>query len=98
MGPRGPLGDVAQLGECQHDRAQNHGEHADIEQQGRRIAWDIEAKFWLFWNGVTQGRTDGALVRLLTTIQPNETEKEAEERLKSVFLEMNGVLPRFIPN
>lgn len=69
-----------------------------FEQQGRRIAWDIEAKFWLFWNGVTQGRTDGALVRLLTTIQPNETEKEAEERLKSVFLEMNGVLPRFIPN
>ncbi|MEL7086986.1 MAG: VPLPA-CTERM-specific exosortase XrtD [Pseudomonadota bacterium] len=68
-----------------------------FEQQGRHIAWDIAAKFWLFWNGVTQGRTDGALVRLLTPIGPNETEKQAEARLQSVFLEMNDVLPRFIP-
>ncbi|MEO0745703.1 MAG: exosortase-associated EpsI family protein, partial [Pseudomonadota bacterium] len=45
----------------------------------------------------TQGRTDGALVRLLTPIGPNETEKQAEARLQSVFLEMNDVLPRFIP-
>ncbi|WP_299733756.1 VPLPA-CTERM-specific exosortase XrtD [uncultured Tateyamaria sp.] len=69
-----------------------------FEQQGRHIAWDFEAKFWLLWNGVTKGRTDGALVRLLTTVQPDETEKEAEARLKSVFLEMNSVLPRFIPD
>jgi len=68
-----------------------------FEQQGRYIAWDYEAKFWLFWNGVTKGRTDGALVRLLTVIGPDETEKQAEARLKNVFLEINDVLPRFIP-
>ncbi|KIC45461.1 VPLPA-CTERM-specific exosortase XrtD [Tateyamaria sp. ANG-S1] len=68
-----------------------------FEQQGRHIAWDFAAKFWLFWNGITTGRTDGALVRLLTPINSDETEQEAEARLKSVFLEMQGVLPRFIP-
>ncbi len=68
-----------------------------FEQQGRHIAWDIAAKFWLFWNGVTQGRTDGAMVRLLTAIGPDETEAEAEARLQSVFLETIDVLPRFIP-
>lgn len=68
-----------------------------FEQQGRHIAWDYEAKFWLFWNGVTQGRTDGAMVRLLTVIGPDETDAQAEARLKSVFLETIEVLPRFIP-
>ena len=68
-----------------------------FEQQGRHIAWDFEAKFWLLWNGVTQGRTDGALVRMLTVVLPGETEKEAEARLQSVFLDTIDVLPRYIP-
>jgi exosortase D (VPLPA-CTERM-specific) len=68
-----------------------------FEQQGRHIAWDMEAKFWLLVNGVTQGRTDGAMVRLLTPVGQGESEAQAEERLKSVFLESVDVLPRFIP-
>lgn len=69
-----------------------------FEQQGRHIAWDFEAKFWLFWNGVTKARTDGALVRLLTLVGPDETDAQAEERLKSVFLEAIKVMPRYIPD
>ncbi len=68
-----------------------------FEQQGRHIAWDMEAKFWLLVNGVMQGRTDGALVRLLTPVQRGETEAQAEARLQSVFLASMDVLPRFIP-
>lgn len=68
-----------------------------FEQQGRHIAWDYAAKFWLFWNGVTTGRKDGALVRLLTAVGPDETEAQAEARLKSVFLETIRILPRYIP-
>lgn len=68
-----------------------------FEQQGRHIAWDYAAKFWLFWNGVTKGRTDGAMVRLLTVVGPDETEKQAEARLQSVFLETIDMLPRYIP-
>lgn len=68
-----------------------------FEQQGRHIAWDFAAKFWLLWNGVTTGRTDGALVRIMTVIDPNETDKQAEARLQSVFLEALDVMPQFIP-
>ena len=68
-----------------------------FEQQGRHIAWDFAAKFWLFWNGVTEGRTDGAMVRLLTPIGPDESDQDAEKRLQSVFLETIDVLPRFVP-
>ena len=39
--------------------------------------FDRTPKFWLLWNGITQGRTDGALVRLLTVVQLDETEKAA---------------------
>ncbi len=68
-----------------------------FEQKGRRIAWDFAAKYWLLADGVRTGRTDGALVRLTTPILPNETDAEAEARLKSVLQEVVEPLPRFVP-
>ena len=68
-----------------------------FEQHGRHIAWDFAAKFWLLWDGFTIGRTDGALVRLITPINQGETEKQAEERLKTMLVETLDVMPRFIP-
>lgn len=68
-----------------------------FQQKDRRIAWDFAAKFWLMVDGITTGRTDGALVRLTTTILPGETEAEAEARLQDVLQEMMPALPRFIP-
>ena len=38
-----------------------------FEQRGRKIAWDFAAKFWLMVDGITTGRTDGALVRRITS-------------------------------
>ncbi|MEO1238650.1 MAG: VPLPA-CTERM-specific exosortase XrtD, partial [Pseudomonadota bacterium] len=68
-----------------------------FEQKGRRVAWDFAAKFWLLADGVRTGRTDGALVRLTTQILPNETDAEAEDRLRSMLDEVIEPLPRFIP-
>ena len=68
-----------------------------FEQKGRRVAWDFAAKFWLLVDGIKTGRTDGALVRLTTAIHPNETDAQAEERLKSMLDEVIKPLPRFIP-
>ncbi|MEM6867299.1 MAG: VPLPA-CTERM-specific exosortase XrtD [Cyanobacteria bacterium P01_C01_bin.121] len=68
-----------------------------FEQHGRHVAWDYAAKFWLVWDGIMLGRTDGALVRLLTPLEPDESEADAEARLQSVFLETIEVLPRFVP-
>lgn len=68
-----------------------------FEQHGRHVAWDYAAKFWLLWDGLTIGRTDGALVRLITPIGRDESEEVAEGRLKDVFLETIGTLERYIP-
>lgn len=68
-----------------------------FEQHGRHIAWDYAAKFWLVWDGITIGRTDGAMVRLLTPIGRGESEAVAEARLSDVFLETIELLPRYIP-
>jgi exosortase D (VPLPA-CTERM-specific) len=68
-----------------------------FEQKGRKVAWDFAAKFYLLVDGVTTGRTDGALVRLTTLVTQDETEAEAEARLRDVLVETLEPLPRFIP-
>ena len=66
-------------------------------QHGRHTAWDFAAKMWLVWDGITLGRTDGALVRIITPIARGETDAQAEIRLREVFVETVRVLPRFVP-
>ncbi|WP_371060671.1 VPLPA-CTERM-specific exosortase XrtD [Rhodosalinus sp. 5P4] len=68
-----------------------------FQQKDRRIAWDFAAKYWLMVDGIITGRTDGALVRLITAIRPGESDAEAEARLQDVLEEINPALPRFIP-
>jgi exosortase D (VPLPA-CTERM-specific) len=63
-----------------------------FEQRGRRIAWDLEAKLWLVFDGILSGRTDGAMVRLTTSILDTETDAEAEQRLISATRAMLGPL------
>lgn len=68
-----------------------------FEQHGRHVAWDIEAKLMLLWDGMVVQRTDGALVRLTTPIVAGETEQQAEMRLAEMFKHTVEVLPRFVP-
>ncbi|MEM6662606.1 MAG: VPLPA-CTERM-specific exosortase XrtD [Pseudomonadota bacterium] len=68
-----------------------------FQQKDRRIAWDFAAKFWLMVDGIQTGRTDGALVRLTTLIDPEEGEAAAEARLMSALGALDPRLPRFIP-
>ena len=68
-----------------------------FDQKGRKIAWDFSAKFWLMVDGITTGRTDGALVRLTTAVVPGETDAQADARLMEVLREVVGPLPQFLP-
>lgn len=68
-----------------------------FQQKDRRIAWDFAAKYWLMVDGITTGRTDGALVRLTTAIAPGESDATAEARLQEVLGGIMPSLPRFIP-
>ncbi|MDH5531272.1 MAG: VPLPA-CTERM-specific exosortase XrtD [Paracoccaceae bacterium] len=68
-----------------------------FEQKGRKIAWDMAAKYWLLMDGIRTGRTDGALVRLTTVIRPDEPDAAADARLMDVLRNALPLLPRFIP-
>ena len=66
-------------------------------EKGRKIAWDFAAKYWLMMDGITTGRTDGALVRLTTAIMPDETDEDANARVFDMLQQVVEPLPKFIP-
>lgn len=68
-----------------------------FDQKGRKIAWDFSAKFWLMVDGITTGRTDGALVRLTTAVVPGETDAQADARMMEMLREVVVPLEKFIP-
>jgi len=68
-----------------------------FEQRGARIQNDIVAKATVFRDLLTTGRADGALVRFVTPISPNETDESADARLQGFMKESLKLLPRFVP-
>jgi hypothetical protein len=49
-------------------------------------------------DSIRTNRTNGSLVRIVTTILPNESEQSAEARAVSFTQQIAPELPRFIPN
>ncbi len=68
-----------------------------FEQRGARMTSDYLAKIDVVWDSLTQGRTDGALVRFVTPIAPNEPETDADARLQEFMADLLPHLPQFIP-
>ena len=66
-------------------------------QRGRVLTNAYELKFYVFWDALTRQRTDGALVRLITSVYEGETAQEAEERLQGFMREIVPVLEGFVP-
>ena len=67
------------------------------DQQGTRTGSSYYAKLLLTWAKVRTGRSDGALVRLITPIGRGETDAAAEARLQDALREVVKPLPRFVP-
>ncbi|MEO0487052.1 MAG: VPLPA-CTERM-specific exosortase XrtD [Pseudomonadota bacterium] len=68
-----------------------------FEQRGKRMTNDVLAKFSVIQDGFTMGRTDGALVRYVTPIAPDEATEDAEARLQEFVRASLGTLPRYVP-
>jgi exosortase D (VPLPA-CTERM-specific) len=68
-----------------------------FEQRGQRMTNDYAAKFSVVWDSLTRGRSDGALVRFVTPINPGETEADADARMQRFMAEALKLLPRFVP-
>ena len=58
-------------------------------------AWEL--KWYNFWDALTRQRTDGALVRLITPVYPNEDVAQAEARLTAFTQAIVPVLSEFLP-
>jgi hypothetical protein len=50
-----------------------------------------------FWDALTRQGTDGALVRLITPVYPNESVDDADIRLIAFTKEIVPVLNEFLP-
>jgi exosortase D (VPLPA-CTERM-specific) len=68
-----------------------------FEQFGGRTASDYVAKASLLRDGVLHGRTDGAIVRVITPLLPGQPERRADARLREVVDSVKASLPRFVP-
>ena len=68
-----------------------------FEQRGKRMTNDYLAKFSVVWDSLTINRTDGALIRFVTPILPDETEAEAEARMQRLMELALKRTPRFVP-
>ncbi len=67
------------------------------DQQGVRTASSYYAKLLMTVSKVQTGRSDGAIVRLITPIAADESDEMAEQRLKDALRAVVEPLPRFLP-
>jgi EpsI family protein len=65
---------------------------------GRSVADDYLAKLYMMVDAVRWNRTDGALVRIVTPVNSNESVELAQQRALQFANHLTPLLPRFIPN
>lgn len=69
-----------------------------FQQRGRVITNEFAVKWYLFWDALTEHRTDGALVRVITPLPPTSGVQDADRRLTDLVSRIVPDLPRYIPN
>lgn len=67
------------------------------EERGRSIASEYWSKWYLLSDAIIKNRSDGALVRLITTIAPSELERDADNRLRSFMSDLLPNLRGYLP-
>ena len=68
------------------------------EAHGRSVANEYAAKIYMVTDALRLNRTDGALVRVITSIDPNEGTTVAKARAEAFVAKLAPLLPRFIPD
>jgi exosortase D (VPLPA-CTERM-specific) len=67
-----------------------------FQGHGRIVANEYINKWYLFLDAVFKNRTDGALVRYVTAVLPNETIEAADERVLELMIKADVELPTYI--
>lgn len=69
-----------------------------FKQRDRWITSEYAVKWWLFWDALTRHRSDGALVRLVSSIYEGETEATVDGRLQAMAGLVAPELTRYVPD
>lgn len=69
-----------------------------FKQRDRVLSNEYLVKLYLFWDAVSRGRTDGALVRIASLVGPGETEDIVEQRLRRFVATIDPELTRYVPD
>ena len=67
-------------------------------QRGRDITGDYLLKWYLLWDAITRGRTDGALVRLIVPLAPGVSAARGDRQLNAFARAFVPELPHYVPN
>ncbi len=68
-----------------------------FQGRGRTITNEYLAKWYIFWDSMTRNRTDGALVRVITTVPDLSQVEAADERLQEFIVKAAPRLSYHIP-
>lgn len=69
-----------------------------FKQRERWVSNEYLVKLYLFWDALTKGRSDGALIRLAAAIQPGEHEETVERRLTDFASKIQPELTKYLPD
>ena len=69
-----------------------------FQQRGRVITNEYMVKVWLFWDALTRNRTDGAMIRLTTSVNGGQSMQAADERLANFARAFTPQLQAYVPN
>lgn len=69
-----------------------------FKQRDRNLSNEYLVKVFLFWDGLSRGRTDGALVRIASLVGPGETEDIVDQRLLRFVSTIEPALHRYVPD
>jgi len=67
------------------------------DQRSRKIANEFVMKFALLFDAIRLRRTDGAMIRIITTVDRGEPIADAEARLSKFMNDLQPKLPAYIP-
>jgi EpsI family protein len=68
------------------------------QSHGRSIANEYRAKAYMLADAIRSNRTDGAIIRVITPMAPNESIDSARQRTLAFTTKLTPYVPRFIPN
>jgi EpsI family protein len=69
-----------------------------FKQRERILTNEYLVKFYLLWDALLRGRTDGALLRVASFVGPGETEDVVDQRLLLFVSTIEPELKRFVPD